>query len=264
MATAKHRVSSFPASRLATIDLGKVSRDKHHVVALVELDVTQALATIRAERKQGKSTSVLAWLAGTISRVLAEEPFAHALRLGKSNLVTFEDVDVSVVVEREVDGKKVPLPVLIRRCDKKSTSAIYAELEAAKTERIGGDGDFVLGEAQRRRRRMRLYAALPGWLRVRMLRWFADDPFRSQREMGTVVITSLGSMAPLPGWFIPSSIHNLCFAVGAIIKKPWVVGERIEPRDILHLTVLFDHDVIDGAPAARFLNRLASELQTQA
>jgi pyruvate/2-oxoglutarate dehydrogenase complex dihydrolipoamide acyltransferase (E2) component len=79
--------------------------------------------------------------------------------------------------------------------------------------------------------------------------------------MGTVAITSVGALARAPGWFVPRSIHNLCLAVGAIVKKPWIVEGRIEPRDILHLTVLFDHDVIDGVPAARFLGRLADSIQ---
>jgi pyruvate/2-oxoglutarate dehydrogenase complex dihydrolipoamide acyltransferase (E2) component len=79
--------------------------------------------------------------------------------------------------------------------------------------------------------------------------------------MGTVVVTSVGALARVPGWFVPRSLHNLCFALGAIVRKPWVVEERVEVRDILHLTVLFNHDVVDGAPAARFLGRLASTLE---
>ena len=35
-----------------------------------------------------------------------------------------------------------------------------------------------------------------------------------------------------------------------------MVEERIEPREILNLTVVFDHDVVEGTPAARFGQRL--------
>jgi pyruvate/2-oxoglutarate dehydrogenase complex dihydrolipoamide acyltransferase (E2) component len=41
-------------------------------------------------------------------------------------------------------------------------------------------------------------------------------------------------------------------------------GERIEPRDCLSLTLSFDHDVIDGAPAARFAVRLAKLIESAA
>lgn len=39
-------------------------------------------------------------------------------------------------------------------------------------------------------------------------------------------------------------------------------GERIEPREYLSLTLSFDHDIVEGAPAARFTNRLQDLLRT--
>jgi pyruvate/2-oxoglutarate dehydrogenase complex dihydrolipoamide acyltransferase (E2) component len=39
------------------------------------------------------------------------------------------------------------------------------------------------------------------------------------------------------------------------------VEDRIEPRDILNLTVAFNHDVVDGAPAARFVQRLVDLIE---
>jgi pyruvate/2-oxoglutarate dehydrogenase complex dihydrolipoamide acyltransferase (E2) component len=36
------------------------------------------------------------------------------------------------------------------------------------------------------------------------------------------------------------------------------VEGQIVPREILNLTVLFDHDVVDGAPVARFVYRLVA------
>jgi pyruvate/2-oxoglutarate dehydrogenase complex dihydrolipoamide acyltransferase (E2) component len=85
--------------------------------------------------------------------------------------------------------------------------------------------------------------------------------FRSKEMMGTAVITSVAAGGHLSGWVIPKSMHGLCFALGPISKKPWVVANRVEVRDILHLTVLVDHDVVDGVPAARFFARLAGRIQ---
>jgi pyruvate/2-oxoglutarate dehydrogenase complex dihydrolipoamide acyltransferase (E2) component len=82
--------------------------------------------------------------------------------------------------------------------------------------------------------------------------------------MGTVMITSVGSVARVPGWILPRSIHNLSLALGSVVKKPWVVGQGIAAQDILHLTVLFDHDVIDGAPAARFVADLVRRMEAGA
>jgi pyruvate/2-oxoglutarate dehydrogenase complex dihydrolipoamide acyltransferase (E2) component len=44
--------------------------------------------------------------------------------------------------------------------------------------------------------------------------------------------------------------------LGGIGEKPGVVDHRIQVRKYLSVTVSFDHDVIDGAPAARFTQRL--------
>jgi pyruvate/2-oxoglutarate dehydrogenase complex dihydrolipoamide acyltransferase (E2) component len=50
--------------------------------------------------------------------------------------------------------------------------------------------------------------------------------------------------------------------VGGIARKPAVIEERVEPRYLLNLTVAFDHDVVDGAPAARFVKRLVELIES--
>jgi sterol 3beta-glucosyltransferase len=60
----------------------------------------------------------------------------------------------------------------------------------------------------------------------------------------------------LTGWGIPVSNHTLQVTLGGIAEKPGVVDSRIEIREYLSVTVSFDHDIVDGAPAARFIQRL--------
>ena len=48
------------------------------------------------------------------------------------------------------------------------------------------------------------------------------------------------------------TVHTLGVTVGGISAKPAVVDGRIVIREYLSLTVDFDHDIVDGAPAARF------------
>jgi pyruvate/2-oxoglutarate dehydrogenase complex dihydrolipoamide acyltransferase (E2) component len=45
--------------------------------------------------------------------------------------------------------------------------------------------------------------------------------------------------------------------VGGIAKKPRFVGGRLCDRDLLCVTLSFDHDIVDGGPATRFSRRLA-------
>jgi len=80
---------------------------------------------------------------------------------------------------------------------------------------------------------------------------------------GTVGVTAVGMFGKgHSGWGIYSPAHPLELVVGSTAWKPAVVDGRIEPRDILHLTVVFDHDVVDGAPATRFMRRLVELIES--
>lgn len=66
--------------------------------------------------------------------------------------------------------------------------------------------------------------------------------------MGTVELNAIGMFGRRGGW--------------SIARKPGVVEERIEIRDSLSLTINFDHDMIDGAPAARFTRQLSDLIES--
>ena len=55
---------------------------------------------------------------------------------------------------------------------------------------------------------------------------------------------------------------SLDIALGGIAEKPGVIDGRIEIREYLCVTLSFDHDVIDGAPAARFTQRFKELIET--
>jgi hypothetical protein len=63
------------------------------------------------------------------------------------------------------------------------------------------------------------------------------------------------------GWGIFPVTQVLGLVVGSIAWKPAVVEGRVEPREILHLTVTFDHNIVDGAPATRFTRRLVELIE---
>jgi hypothetical protein len=80
---------------------------------------------------------------------------------------------------------------------------------------------------------------------------------------GTVGVTSVGMFGGgHGGWGIYSTEHVLDLIAGSTTWKPSIVDGRIEPRQILNLTVVFDHEVIDGAPAARFARRLVELIES--
>jgi pyruvate dehydrogenase E2 component (dihydrolipoamide acetyltransferase) len=52
--------------------------------------------------------------------------------------------------------------------------------------------------------------------------------------------------------------------VGRIARRPAVVGDAIVPRDQVSLSLTFDHRIVDGGPAARFLQTLAQAVENPA
>ncbi|PKL92257.1 MAG: dehydrogenase [Candidatus Goldiibacteriota bacterium HGW-Goldbacteria-1] len=253
-------VEKFPESRLATVDIGKVGLQKHHIKAFIELDVTDARKMIREKKKISHEISFNSWLIKCISMAAKECPQIHGMRKGKREVVVFKDVDISIVVEREVNGKKVPLPYVIRKTNEKSISEIYREIKSAAEQAIENEGDNVLGE-RRQAVLMKLYYFMPGFVRKMIWQIIIKNPFIAKKNMGTVAVTPVGMMGKINGWVMPVSVHPLCFAVGSIVKKPGVADNKISIREYLYLTALVDHDVIDGAPAVRVLSKLTKMVE---
>ena len=84
-------------------------------------------------------------------------------------------------------------------------------------------------------------------------RWLIRSPWRIKRTMGTVVVTAAGMATPgVLAWGIPLSLHPLAVGVGGMARRK----SGTEEREILGLTVVFDHEVTDGAPVGRFVHRL--------
>lgn len=255
------RVETLPLSRIGTLDVGVIGRSKHHITGLLEVDVTAARARLRAMRREGATISFTTWLIKSIAHSLSGMPEAQGILKGRRRRVVFETVDVALMVEREVEGTSVPLPMVIRDCQVRSLGEIESEIDSAKNQPIEGARDYQLGR-RRSMVLMQLYYCLPQLLRVRIMKRILNSPYRRKAMMGTVMFTSVAAGLRFPGWIVPKSMHNLVFGVGSVVRKPLVVREAVVPRDVLHLTVLIDHDVLDGAPAARFVSRLVKDLET--
>jgi hypothetical protein len=252
----------YPSSRQLTFDVGKIGLAKHHVKALLEVDVTEARRIIKQNRHTGNKISFLAWLIKTIADCVALHPPVAGVNDAKRNrVIVFNEVDISIAVEKNVNGARVPLPYVIRRADQKSLAEIQDEIEAAKSQAVAGEGDYVLGEAYSTLG-MKLFVRLPQWLRLILMRKLVlNHPQRVKDMMGTVMVTTAGMVGHTRGWILPFGMHPLCLALGSLNEQPAVYRGEIRKREILHLSVLIDHDVIDGVPAARFVDDLVKKLQ---
>jgi pyruvate/2-oxoglutarate dehydrogenase complex dihydrolipoamide acyltransferase (E2) component len=252
---------AYPSSRQLTFDVGKIGLGKHHVKALLEVDVTEARKIIRQNRQRGNKISFTAWLIKAIADCVAlHPPIAGVNRARRNRVLVFEEVDISIVVEKEVNGARVPLPYVIRKADKTKLCEIQQEIETAKSQTIGSEGDYVLGE-EKSTLGMKLFIWLPQWLRLILMRLVLNNPQRVKEMMGSVMITTVGMVRHTRGWIMPFGMHPLCLAFGSLNQQPAVYRGEIQKSEILHLTVLIDHDVIDGVPAGRFVDELVKKLE---
>jgi hypothetical protein len=91
----------------------------------------------------------------------------------------------------------------------------------------------------------------------RVMVWMSGrSPQLWKKYRGTVGLTAVGMFGKGAGWGIPLPSHSLWVTVGGIGEKPVLIDGQIALREYLSLTISFDHEVIDGAPAARFSQRL--------
>lgn len=251
----------YPGSRVYTSDTGRIGRDIHYVRALLEVDVTLMLKKIKEIRASGVKTSFLAYFLKLLADSVAEHPPINGIQREARIIKVPTNINISTIVEKEVDGVRVPLPLVLHDVNHKTHFNIYEEIAAAVNQSIEDEGDYVLGK-DKGQFWLRLAAGLPQWLRLFVMRNFIlRSPQRVQKMMGTVIVTSLGTVGRISGWIIPTSMHPLSIGIGSLNKKPAIYNGSIEKRDILHLTIAFDHDVIDGMPALSFVDALVAKME---
>ena len=248
-----YEIKPFSKSRQIVAESLRVSEHRHVIQGLLELDVTAARQFIRQyEARTGDQLSFTAFIITCLGKAVSEDKTVQAYRLGRYRMIVFDDVDVYATVERTTpEGEKVVRPYVFRAADKKTYQEINREMQEVQSR----PADKVMS------RQMQLAAdiglALPGFLRWFFTRAIFGDPRRVRQLGGTVGVTAVGMFGEGSGWGIPvASPLTLLLTVGGIAEKPGIVDGHIEPREYLNLTISFDHDIVDGAPAARFATHL--------
>jgi len=247
MTDGSDRAEPLSIQRRGTIDYMRAAGRRSVVHGLVELDVTEARRRIRdREAETGERLSFTGFLVYCLGRAIDDHPAVHVYRDWRGRVVRFDDVDVNVLVEREIDGERVGVPHVVRAANRRSLQSIHDDIRAAQAD--PGEGRQT-GLAS-------LGLRLPGPIRRQFWRLPQLFPRYWKRVAGTVAVTAVGMFGTGGGWGISPTNYTLQLTVGGIDRKPGVVDDEIEPREYLDLTVTVDHDVVDGAPAARFVQRL--------
>lgn len=258
----EYEIISLPRSRLATVDLSRLWKNKHYMFGLLEVDVTLARRAARLMRGQGQQVSLTAWMIKAIGNSIGRNKYAQSMRLSKNRNIAFNDVDIALPVEKVVDDSSVPLALLIKETNTKTAKDIQNEIDAALGQAVVNEKDFILNKHSLSKASLNMYYRMPQWVRLGLMKWLFRNAFREKKHKGTVMVTTVNATGNSAGWILPTrTMHSIAIAFGSVTKKPWVVDGKVAVRDIMHLTVTFDHDVIDGVPARRFVQDLVSHIE---
>jgi 2-oxoglutarate dehydrogenase E2 component (dihydrolipoamide succinyltransferase) len=204
-----------------------------HVTSAIEVDMSKVSA-LRAKLKKeyqqsyGVNPTYLIFVARAAAETLRDYPWINGELRGEQ-IVTRSYVNLGFAVELQ-DGKGLIVPVV----------------KNAESLNLLGMARAVTDIAQRARDKKLLPDEVQG---------------------GTFTITNPGGYGTFHGTPVISQPQAAILGTYAVVKRPWVIqddmGEDvIAIRPIMNLTLTYDHRLVDGALAGRFLRDLREKLET--
>lgn len=222
------QVKTVPLSRMREVIRNRLSlsmRSALHVPLTIEIDLTEVIRLIEESRsKMEQEQNVHVTPTSVLVKAVAKALEGHPLlnaRFINEQIEIPIEVNVGVAVALE-NGLVVPV---IHDANKKTLFEIAKEMlslaEKARTEVLSTE----------------------------------------ESTGGTFTISNLGMFGI--DFFAPiiNPPESAILGVGRIVKKAIVANEQVVPRSMMTLTLVFDHRIMDGAVAARFLQTLKENLE---
>jgi pyruvate dehydrogenase E2 component (dihydrolipoamide acetyltransferase) len=222
-----NRVRRITAERMAAS-----SRSVARVTLLMEVDMTEAVRfrtqlAPEFEKRYGARLAYDSMIGKACAIALAEHPRVNAQWQDPADgqsagLRLQEQVNIGIAVQ----GDQGLLVVVVRDADQKSLAQVNSDLMGmvAKSRQGGLGPDAMSG--------------------------------------GTFTVTNLGGYGVEAFTPIVNPPETAILGVGRIAQRPAVVDGQIVARDLMYLSLAFDHRVVDGAPAAQFLQRVKECLES--
>lgn len=244
--------SKLPRLRWNILDMiNIVGADSVPTYFFLDIDMTWVEELRATLAKNGIRVTATAFLLKAIAIAQRAHPDTRTALLPFGRTVVFNDIVAGFTVERFIGSQPTLFFGAIKEPDTKSISEISEELRVHAEQ----DVDSVAGLDLQSK-----FTWMPWWMR-RMILWVGLQipSIRLQCLGATFGLSSLGKFGIKA--MIPPCVSTSTFGVGAIEKRPVVLNGQIEIRKMMTLTLNFDHRIIDGAPAARFLNDVQKLLE---
>jgi pyruvate dehydrogenase E2 component (dihydrolipoamide acetyltransferase) len=204
-----------------------------HVTSAIEVDMSRVVALRERlkpefQKSYGVNPTYLIFVARAVTDTLREYPWINGEIRG-DQIVTRNSVNLGFAVEL-AGGKGLIVPVV----------------KNAEGLNLLGMARAVTDIAERARNKQLTPDEVQG---------------------GTFTITNPGGYGTFHGTPIISQPQSAILGTYALVKRPWVVQDEhgkdvIAVRPIMNLTLTYDHRLVDGALAGRFLQSLRQKLET--
>jgi 2-oxoglutarate dehydrogenase E2 component (dihydrolipoamide succinyltransferase) len=203
-----------------------------HVTSAIEVDMSKVVAIREKLKKEfqkdyGVNPTYLAFVARAVVQTMPGHPYVNGELRGDS-IVTRNFVNLGIAVEL-AEGKGLIVPVL----------------KNAETMNLLGLAKGIADIARKARDKQLL----------------PDDV-----QGGTFTITNPGGYGTFHGTPVISQPQAAILGTYALVKRPWVVQDSlgkdvIAIRPLMNITLTYDHRLVDGAYAGRFLKELRERLE---
>jgi pyruvate dehydrogenase E2 component (dihydrolipoamide acetyltransferase) len=203
-----------------------------HVTSAIEVDFTKIVAARAALKKEyqaayGVNPTYLAFVAKAAVEILKDYPYVNG-ELRAESIVTRNFVNLGIAVETQ-EGKGLIVPVI----------------RNAETLNLLGVAKGIADIADRARNK----------------KLVPDDV-----QGGTFTITNPGGYGTFHGTPVINQPQSAILGTYALVKRAWVVtdengNDAIAIRPIMNITLTYDHRLVDGAYAGRFLRDLRERLE---
>jgi pyruvate dehydrogenase E2 component (dihydrolipoamide acetyltransferase) len=200
-----------------------------HALLVDEADVSDLLAERakmrEAGEREGVRITILPFIMKAVAGALQRHPALNAsLDEDRDLIVRRKTIDIGMAVDAE-DGLVVPV---VRNADGKSVIELAGEID--RLSAAAREGSLVPGD-------------LAG---------------------GTFTISSVGSIGGLFSYPIINVPEAAILAAHKIVTRPVVRDGEIVPREMMYLSLSFDHRIVDGGEATRFLNEVVRRIEASA
>ncbi len=184
-----------------------------------------------------------------IAQAAAAHPVLNAVfardRFMRRRIFLPDEVDISLAMEKTCRGELFVTTPVIQRVNEKTVAKLAAEIDTlAETpfERRPGVAPILL------------FNRLPELAKFIVLQYICQSPRLFQRFFGTIGVSNLGACGVKN--FVPVWLNTCVFGIGSLEKKPVAEDDTVRVARVMHLSLCFNHSVLDGAAAARALGEL--------